>query len=80
MEFKDLIGKTITNATQQKLSDHDDSGFLELQFSDGTTALIVAMYGGYTGNSEDEYPTGLYIINDLPYVPYSETEALIPIQ
>lgn len=57
MEFKDLIGKTITAATVKKLAKHDDEGFLELKFSDGTEAVIVASYGGYTGSSEDEYPT-----------------------
>ena len=57
MEFKDLIGKTITAATVKKLAKYDDEGFLELKFSDGTEAVIVASYGGYTGSSEDEYPT-----------------------
>lgn len=32
-----------------------------MQFSDGTKATIVAFYGGYTGESEDEYPTGIFI-------------------
>ena len=57
MEFRDLIGKTITAATVKKLAKHDDEGFLQLKFSDGTEAVIVASYGGYTGDSEDEYPT-----------------------
>ena len=57
MEFKDLIGKTITAAAVKKLAKYDDEGFLELKFSDGTEAVIVASYGGYTGSSEDEYPT-----------------------
>lgn len=61
MEFKDLIGKTITAATVKKLAKHDDEGFLELRFSDGTEAVIVASYGGYTGSSEDEYPTCIEI-------------------
>jgi hypothetical protein len=61
MDFKDLIGKTIVSATQKKLIKFDDDGFLELIFSDGTKAVIVAYYGGYTGHSEDEYPTGIAI-------------------
>jgi len=63
MEFKDLIGKTITAATVKKLVKHDDEGFLQLQFSDGTEAVIVASYGGYTGSSVDEYPTYIEIID-----------------
>lgn len=61
MEFKDLIGKTIIGATQKRLDRYDDEGYLELNFSDGTHAVIVASYGAYTGDSEDEYPTKIYI-------------------
>lgn len=57
MEFKNLIGKTITDATVKRLANHDDKGFLELKFSDGTEAVIVSSYGDYTGLSEAEYPT-----------------------
>jgi hypothetical protein len=61
MEFKDLIGKTITAATVKKLAKHDDDGFLELKFSDGTEAVIVSWYVGYTGSSYDEYLTRIRI-------------------
>ena len=61
MEFKDLIGKTITVATVKKLAKYDDEGFLELKFSDGTEALIIGGYIGFTGKSEDEYPTYIEI-------------------
>lgn len=61
MQFKDLIGKTITAATVKKLANYDDTGFLQLQFSDGTEAVIVGSYGGYTGKSADEYPTYIKI-------------------
>ncbi len=61
MEYENLIGKTIVAVKQKKLIGHDDDGFLEMEFSDGTKATIVAYYGGYTGESEDEYPTGIFI-------------------
>jgi hypothetical protein len=61
MEFKDLIGKTIIAATPKKLLEYDDEGYLHLQFSDGTEAFIIAEYGGFTGDSFDEYPTYLSI-------------------
>lgn len=61
MEYKDLIGKTIVSVQQKKLKGYDDDGFLELKFSDETKVIIVARYGGYTGQSEDEYPTGIFI-------------------
>lgn len=63
-EFENLIGKTIKSATQKKLKNCDDTGFLVLDFTDGTTTTIVASYGGYTGNSEDEYPTHIEISED----------------
>ena len=62
MEFKDLVGKTIISAVQVSPHEgYDDQGCLQLEFSDGTKASIVADYGGYTGDSYDEYPTCIYI-------------------
>ncbi len=61
MTFKELNGKTITRATKKKLKGFDDEGYIKLFFSDGTSVIIVASYGGYTGKSEDEYPTDIYI-------------------
>jgi hypothetical protein len=56
MDVKDLVGKTITSATLMKLEDYDDTAWLKLEFSDGSECCVVASYGGYTGESEDEYP------------------------
>lgn len=61
MKFVDLIDKTILKAKRLKLKEHDDTGYLKLDFSDGTSCVIVSCFGGYTGNSEDEYPTGIFI-------------------
>lgn len=61
MEYENLIGKTIVAVKQKKLIGHDDDGFLEMGFSDGIKATIVACYGGYTGDSEDEYPTSIFV-------------------
>lgn len=57
MNPQNLVGKTITSATQMKHPNYDDNGWLLLKFSDGTECLITASYSGYTGYSEDEYPT-----------------------
>ena len=57
MKFEDLIGKTIVAVKQKKLIGGDSDGFLEMQFSDGTKATIVAYYDG----CEDEYPTGIFV-------------------
>ena len=57
MKLEDLIGKTIVSVKQKKLIGGDSDGFLEMQFSDGTKATIVAYYDG----CEDEYPTGISI-------------------
>jgi hypothetical protein len=63
MLFTDLIGKTIASVKVKKLADKDDQGFLEMQFSDGSQIIIIAGYGGYTGKSEDEYPTYIIVQN-----------------
>jgi hypothetical protein len=57
MNLNTLIGKTIKSATQMKHPTFDDDGWLLLKFTDGTECLITASYSGYTGESEDEYPT-----------------------
>lgn len=65
-----LIGKTIAAATEMRKDGYDDSGWLLLEFTDGTKRVIEAGYGGYTGGSEGEYPTYLRI--------YDDVEGLIP--
>lgn len=64
MNNSDLIGKTISNVQQMKSKSFDDEGFLRLEFTDGTSRLIIASYSGYTGNSLDEYPTSIYVDED----------------
>lgn len=58
---KCLEGKTIMSAVYKKAVEYDDSGFLELNMSDGTSFIVVASYGGYTGESIDEYPTDINV-------------------
>lgn len=59
---KELIGKTIIEANIKKLPkdeynrDYDDKPILELKMDDGSIFEVISNYGGYTGNSEDEYP------------------------
>ena len=65
MKEQDLIGKTIENVSHKKLKGYDDEGYLEIKFTDGTIATVVAFYGGYTGESEDEYPTYIYVTDEL---------------
>lgn len=60
--FMGLVGKTIKRVTQMKLaSGEDDKGWLLFEFTDGTNTVITADYGGYTGNSMDEYPTMIFV-------------------
>jgi hypothetical protein len=67
-----LIGKTIKKAEYQKIkkidedgniydAGYDDEPYLKLEMEDGNIFTIVADYGGYTGNSEDEYPRSIYV-------------------
>lgn len=61
MDFSTLVGKTILTAEQKQHPHYDDDGFLELTFTDGSKCLIVGSYGGYSGHSEDEYPTRIFL-------------------
>lgn len=67
MEYKDLIGKTIKSISQKKLKGYDDTGFLEITFTDNTRAIIVAYYGEHTGESIEEYPTGILVKSSVNY-------------
>lgn len=72
MDEKKLIGKTINEVIQLKADGYDDHGYLLIKFTDKTQVYISATYGGYTGLSLDEYPTGLVIDEEAP------EEKLIP--
>jgi hypothetical protein len=61
MKLEELVGKTIRSATRMKKPEYDDDGWLKLEFTDGTSCVVVAYYCGYTGKSEDEYPTGINV-------------------
>ena len=73
MEFKDIVGKTIQAATHVKRPTNDDEGWLLLEFTDGSKCVVYSFYGGYTGESEDEYPTGISITDNTDgFVPVAE--------
>jgi hypothetical protein len=65
MEFKDLIGKTITDVKEMRKPDYDDEAWLRIDFSDKTYCVFAASYGGYTGKSEDEYPAYIAIQSNV---------------
>lgn len=65
MEFSDIEGKTIKEANHKKMKHYDDTGYLELVFTDNTSCIIVSNYGDYTSNSEGEYPTLIDIENEI---------------
>ncbi len=72
MTPESIIGKTISKATRMKKPEYDDTGWLKLDFTDGTCCVIVSYYGGYTGLSEDEYPT---------YIGFrDESDDLVPVE
>lgn len=71
MEFKDIVGKTIQATTHVKRPAYDDEGWLLLEFTDGSKCIVHSWYSAYTGQSEDEYPTGISITD--------ETDGFVPV-
>jgi hypothetical protein len=65
MNIKSLKGKTIKDVKQKKKAGFDDEGFLVLYFTDGSQATIVASYGPYTGDSIDEYPSKVCVVEKV---------------
>jgi len=61
----ELINKTIIHAEIKSINnsdEFDDSPYLYLKMSDGTEFTIVSNYGGYSGESEDEYPRFIEVV------------------
>lgn len=58
----ELVGKTIKEAFLEKAVDsetgkeYDDMPYLHIITNDDSYYLIIAWYGMYSGNSQDEYP------------------------
>ena len=52
-----MIGKTIESVKKYGGKGVDDENLIVMTFTDGTSIEIWASYGGYTGQSEDEYPS-----------------------
>ena len=66
-EERKLIGKKIIKAEIIELYEnidrkYDDKPILKLTMEDGSIFEIKADYGGYTGDSEDEYPRFISVI------------------
>jgi hypothetical protein len=67
--IESLVGKTISsialvgckNKGFMDNKECDGMGTLEVSFSDGYSIEIISGYGGYTGDSCDEYPEFLII-------------------
>ena len=66
-----ITGKTIAQVTKMRKPEYDDTGWLKIDFTDGTHCVIWAGYGGWTGGSEDEYPTCIGVTDDV--------EGLVPV-
>jgi hypothetical protein len=62
-----MAGKTIASV---EVAPHDDESdclnLLRVRFTDGTAVVISGGYGGYTGNSCDEYIELIYV-RDEPH-------------
>ena len=59
MDIKKLIGRTIEDVRWINSPEFDDENRLMIIFKDGGVIVLESGYGGYTGNSEGEYPAFL---------------------
>jgi hypothetical protein len=68
MDYEDMQGKTIAAARQMRHnSNTDDTGYLRLDFTDGSFLVIAATYGMFdqSHSCAGEYPTDIYIENNM---------------
>ena len=56
MEFRDIQGKTIVDATEMKMPYYDDNTYLRLRFSDGTECYVTAEYAAPVKLRIDDEP------------------------
>jgi hypothetical protein len=76
MDYEQMKGKTIAAARQMRhKSATDDTGYLRLDFTDGSFLVIAATYGHYdqSHSCRGEYPTDLYIENNTDKIEQLET-------
>jgi len=70
--FEELNSKVIYNAQQARKKGYNDDGYLVIRCGEITNYygnmiftnkmyLIISSFGGFTGGSEDEYPTNISI-------------------
>lgn len=61
MELNKLVGKTISRAEILGVKGYDDQPYMRLTFTDETSITLCASFGGYTGDSVNEYPCWISI-------------------
>lgn len=71
-----MVGKKIASVSIHTLSGTDDGGFMRIIFTDKTECLIVGSYDAYTGESQDEYPTTIYLCDE--YFIDKDNKVVIP--
>ena len=75
LKTESIVGKTIKAASLRGMKGYDDEPYIDIDFTDGTKITIVSSYGGYTGESEDEYPSYICIRERLKWKKRSQYKA-----
>lgn len=63
-DLKYLIGKTIKKISKRGIEGYDDIPYIDIEFTDKSKITIIADYGSYTGESNDEYPRFISVENN----------------
>ena len=60
---KELYGKTIKRIVTNYDENFDDEDSIIIEFTDNTKIEVKSSFGGYTGESKDEYPCFVLVGN-----------------
>lgn len=72
MTEEQFIGKTIKNIVRWNMEGFDDENVLQIIFTDNTSIFFISDFGGYTGESKEEYPSFVYTTDDDGFNKYNE--------
>lgn len=69
---ENLIGKKIVDVVPWNPQKYDDENVLQILFEDGTSVFFIGDYGGYTGESIDEYIAFINVLSEKEFKDWND--------